>query len=194
MLAVNLWLPFPLHLSLARPFERSTMRSRSFKKINRALSVLRRTKSGSAVANHADQGRENSENTTVPEGKRNPHPSPPDWPQAGFPESLQGCEQPDHNPPSVTSLSQGTALVFNLDWPLCLHKGWNPHLLCHLSTQMRENASDPWTSGASFTHMKIITIVRGWNFLLNHSHHTAVYTVLGWNGKGRGYHEFCTNQ
>ncbi|EGW02978.1 E3 ubiquitin-protein ligase LNX [Cricetulus griseus] len=51
----------------ARPFERSTMRSRSFKKINRALSVLRRTKSGSAVANRADQGRENSENATVPE-------------------------------------------------------------------------------------------------------------------------------
>ncbi|XP_034364894.1 E3 ubiquitin-protein ligase LNX isoform X2 [Arvicanthis niloticus] len=51
----------------ARPFERSTMRSRSFKKINRALSALRRTKSGNAVANHADQGRDNSENTTVPE-------------------------------------------------------------------------------------------------------------------------------
>ncbi|GAB1289738.1 E3 ubiquitin-protein ligase LNX [Apodemus speciosus] len=51
----------------ARPFERSTMRSRSFKKINRALSALRRTKSGSAVANHADQGTDNSENTTVPE-------------------------------------------------------------------------------------------------------------------------------
>ncbi|XP_041527021.1 E3 ubiquitin-protein ligase LNX isoform X3 [Microtus oregoni] len=51
----------------ARPFERSTMRSRSFKKINRALSVLRRTKSGSTVDNHTDQGRENSENTTVPE-------------------------------------------------------------------------------------------------------------------------------
>ncbi|XP_055967345.1 E3 ubiquitin-protein ligase LNX [Sorex fumeus] len=51
----------------ARPFERSTIRSRSFKKINRALSVLRRTKSGSVVANPADQGRENSENTTAPE-------------------------------------------------------------------------------------------------------------------------------
>ncbi|NP_001153052.1 E3 ubiquitin-protein ligase LNX isoform 5 precursor [Mus musculus] len=51
----------------ARPFERSTMRSRSFKKINRALSALRRTKSGSVVANHVDQGRDNSENTTVPE-------------------------------------------------------------------------------------------------------------------------------
>ncbi|XP_021067009.1 E3 ubiquitin-protein ligase LNX isoform X2 [Mus pahari] len=51
----------------ARPFERSTMRSRSFKKINRALSALRRTKSGSVVANHADQGRDNSEDTTVPE-------------------------------------------------------------------------------------------------------------------------------
>uniref|UniRef100_A0A8D2DSS1 E3 ubiquitin-protein ligase LNX n=1 Tax=Sciurus vulgaris TaxID=55149 RepID=A0A8D2DSS1_SCIVU len=51
----------------ARPFERSTIRSRSFKKINRALSVLRRTKSGSAVANQADQGREHPENPTAPE-------------------------------------------------------------------------------------------------------------------------------
>ncbi|XP_010964391.2 E3 ubiquitin-protein ligase LNX isoform X4 [Camelus ferus] len=51
----------------ARPFERSTIRSRSFKKINRALSVLRRTKSGSTVTNQADQGRENSENITVPD-------------------------------------------------------------------------------------------------------------------------------
>ncbi|KAM5339294.1 E3 ubiquitin-protein ligase LNX isoform 1-T1 [Glossophaga mutica] len=51
----------------ARPFERSSVRSRSFKKINRALSALRRTKSGTAVANQADQGRGNSENTTSPE-------------------------------------------------------------------------------------------------------------------------------
>ncbi|XP_034627796.1 E3 ubiquitin-protein ligase LNX isoform X6 [Trachemys scripta elegans] len=46
----------------SRPFERSTIRSRSFKKINRALSVLRRTKSGSAVSNQADQERECVEN------------------------------------------------------------------------------------------------------------------------------------
>ncbi|XP_055485151.1 E3 ubiquitin-protein ligase LNX [Psammomys obesus] len=51
----------------ARPFERSTMRSRSFKKINRALSVLRRMKSGSAVASNTDQGRGSPENATVPE-------------------------------------------------------------------------------------------------------------------------------
>ncbi|XP_003794652.1 E3 ubiquitin-protein ligase LNX [Otolemur garnettii] len=51
----------------ARPFERSTIRSRSFKKINRALSVLRRTKSGSAVANQAEESRGNSENTAAPE-------------------------------------------------------------------------------------------------------------------------------
>nr|XP_027793978.1 E3 ubiquitin-protein ligase LNX isoform X3 [Marmota flaviventris] len=51
----------------ARPFERSTIRSRSFKKINRALSVLRRTKSGSAVANQTDQGREHPANPTAPE-------------------------------------------------------------------------------------------------------------------------------
>ncbi|XP_006094037.1 E3 ubiquitin-protein ligase LNX isoform X3 [Myotis lucifugus] len=51
----------------ARPFERSSIRSRSFKKINRALSVLRRTKSGSAEANPAEEGGENSESTTPPE-------------------------------------------------------------------------------------------------------------------------------
>ncbi|XP_006757886.1 PREDICTED: E3 ubiquitin-protein ligase LNX isoform X2 [Myotis davidii] len=51
----------------ARPFERSSIRSRSFKKINRALSVLRRTKSGSVEANQADEGGENSESTTPPE-------------------------------------------------------------------------------------------------------------------------------
>ncbi|XP_005392958.1 PREDICTED: E3 ubiquitin-protein ligase LNX isoform X1 [Chinchilla lanigera] len=51
----------------AWPFERSSIRSRSFKKINRALSVLRRTKSGSIIANRADQSRENHENSTVPE-------------------------------------------------------------------------------------------------------------------------------
>ncbi|XP_003341471.2 E3 ubiquitin-protein ligase LNX isoform X4 [Monodelphis domestica] len=51
----------------AQHFERSTIRSRSFKKINRALSVLRRTKSGSAVANHADQARESPENAIAPE-------------------------------------------------------------------------------------------------------------------------------
>ncbi|NWX85400.1 LNX1 ligase, partial [Nothoprocta ornata] len=42
----------------ARHFERSTIRSRSFKKINKAFSVLRRTKSGSAVSNPADRERE----------------------------------------------------------------------------------------------------------------------------------------
>ncbi|XP_043826035.1 E3 ubiquitin-protein ligase LNX isoform X1 [Dromiciops gliroides] len=51
----------------AQHFERSSIRSRSFKKINRALSVLRRTKSGSAVANQADQPRENPENAIATE-------------------------------------------------------------------------------------------------------------------------------
>ncbi|XP_050803524.1 E3 ubiquitin-protein ligase LNX isoform X4 [Gopherus flavomarginatus] len=51
----------------SRPFERSTIRSRSFKKINRALSVLRRTKSGSAVSNQADQERECVENCLAAE-------------------------------------------------------------------------------------------------------------------------------
>ncbi|XP_013920319.1 PREDICTED: E3 ubiquitin-protein ligase LNX-like, partial [Thamnophis sirtalis] len=51
----------------ALQFERSTVRRRSFKKINRALNVLRRTKSGSAVANHAEWERENVENLIASE-------------------------------------------------------------------------------------------------------------------------------
>ncbi|XP_003471706.2 E3 ubiquitin-protein ligase LNX isoform X1 [Cavia porcellus] len=51
----------------AWPFERSSFRIRSFKKLNRAFSSLRRTKNGSIIANCADQSRENHENTTVPE-------------------------------------------------------------------------------------------------------------------------------
>ncbi|XP_053559942.1 E3 ubiquitin-protein ligase LNX [Bombina bombina] len=43
-----------------RPFERSTVRSVSFKKLNRAFSVLRRTKS--AVSQSADRERENLQN------------------------------------------------------------------------------------------------------------------------------------
>ncbi|NXC49146.1 LNX1 ligase, partial [Penelope pileata] len=53
--------PRDLHCSnrnRTRHFERSTIRSRSFKKINKAFSVLRRTKSGSAVSNQADRERE----------------------------------------------------------------------------------------------------------------------------------------
>lgn len=50
------WFIFPA--VAARHFERSTIRSRSFKKINKAFSVLRRTKSGSAVSNQADRERE----------------------------------------------------------------------------------------------------------------------------------------
>lgn len=46
------------HAVAARHFERSTIRSRSFKKINKAFSVLRRTKSGSAVSNQTDRERE----------------------------------------------------------------------------------------------------------------------------------------
>ncbi|XP_019408300.1 PREDICTED: E3 ubiquitin-protein ligase LNX isoform X2 [Crocodylus porosus] len=48
-------------------FERSTIRSRSFKKINKAFSVLRRTKSGSAVSNQADRERENTGNSIASE-------------------------------------------------------------------------------------------------------------------------------
>lgn len=49
----------------ARHFERSTLRSRSFKKINKAFSVLRRTTSGSAVSSQAGQERETVRNSAV---------------------------------------------------------------------------------------------------------------------------------
>ncbi|XP_044150704.1 E3 ubiquitin-protein ligase LNX isoform X2 [Bufo gargarizans] len=51
----------------SRNFERSTVRSLSFKKLNRALSVLRRTKSGSAVIHSADRERGILQNANVTE-------------------------------------------------------------------------------------------------------------------------------
>ncbi|OXB60007.1 hypothetical protein ASZ78_013808 [Callipepla squamata] len=63
--------PRDLHCSnrnRTRHFERSTIRSRSFKKINKAFSVLRRTKSGSAVSNQAEQEREAVGNSAAGEG------------------------------------------------------------------------------------------------------------------------------
>ncbi|NXT88577.1 LNX1 ligase, partial [Anhinga rufa] len=62
--------PGDLHRSnrnRTRHFERSTIRSRSFKKINKAFSVLRRTKSGSAVSNQADRERETTGNSAAGE-------------------------------------------------------------------------------------------------------------------------------
>ncbi|XP_030349168.1 E3 ubiquitin-protein ligase LNX isoform X2 [Strigops habroptila] len=62
--------PGDLHRSnrnRTRHFERSTIRSRSFKKINKAFSVLRRTKSGSAVSNQADRERETGGNSAAGE-------------------------------------------------------------------------------------------------------------------------------
>ncbi|XP_017691214.1 PREDICTED: E3 ubiquitin-protein ligase LNX isoform X2 [Lepidothrix coronata] len=53
--------------SRTRHFERSTIRSRSFKKINKAFSVLRRTKSGSAVSNQTDRERETVGNSAAGE-------------------------------------------------------------------------------------------------------------------------------
>ncbi|KAM3938163.1 E3 ubiquitin-protein ligase LNX isoform 2-T6 [Leptodactylus fuscus] len=51
----------------SRNFERSTVRSLSFKKLNRALSVLRRTKSGSAVMHFTDRERGILQNANVTE-------------------------------------------------------------------------------------------------------------------------------
>ncbi|XP_061439223.1 E3 ubiquitin-protein ligase LNX isoform X2 [Rhineura floridana] len=58
-----------------RHFERSSTRSSSFKKINRAFSVLRRTKCGSTVANHTEQEQESIDNL-VASGEDPVHPTP----------------------------------------------------------------------------------------------------------------------
>ncbi|KAM8890362.1 E3 ubiquitin-protein ligase LNX isoform 3-T3 [Synchiropus picturatus] len=51
-----------------RNFERSSVRSRSFRRLNRAFSVLRRTKSGTAVSNETSEERDNARNSSVPQG------------------------------------------------------------------------------------------------------------------------------
>ena len=58
--------PFSLsHVSTAvRNFDRSSVRSRSFRRLNRAFSVLRRTKSGNAVSNETSEERDNARNST----------------------------------------------------------------------------------------------------------------------------------
>lgn len=53
--------------SAVRNFDRSSVRSRSFRKLNRAFSVLRRTKSGTAVSNETSEERDNARNATVPQ-------------------------------------------------------------------------------------------------------------------------------
>lgn len=50
-----------------RNFDRSTVRSRSFRRLNRAFSVLRRTKSGTAVSNETSEERDNARNSSVPQ-------------------------------------------------------------------------------------------------------------------------------
>ncbi|XP_071395146.1 E3 ubiquitin-protein ligase LNX isoform X3 [Centroberyx affinis] len=50
-----------------RNFDRSSVRSRSFRRLNRAFSVLRRTKSGNAVSNETTEERDNARNANVPQ-------------------------------------------------------------------------------------------------------------------------------
>ncbi|XP_030628440.1 E3 ubiquitin-protein ligase LNX [Chanos chanos] len=49
-----------------RNFDRASVRSRSFRRLNRAFSVLRRTKSGTAVANETTEERDNARNANIP--------------------------------------------------------------------------------------------------------------------------------
>ncbi|XP_026201620.1 E3 ubiquitin-protein ligase LNX isoform X3 [Anabas testudineus] len=50
-----------------RNFDRSSVRSRSFRRLNRAFSVLRRTKSGNAVSNESSEERDNARNSSLPQ-------------------------------------------------------------------------------------------------------------------------------
>ncbi|XP_062858173.1 E3 ubiquitin-protein ligase LNX [Trichomycterus rosablanca] len=50
-----------------RNFDRSSVRSRSFRRLNRAFSVLRRTKSGTAVAHDSTEERDNLRNANIPQ-------------------------------------------------------------------------------------------------------------------------------
>ncbi|XP_076873213.1 E3 ubiquitin-protein ligase LNX isoform X2 [Brachyhypopomus gauderio] len=54
------------HSKKMRNFERSSVRSRSFRRLNRAFSVLRRTKSGTAVVSDGTEERD-SRNATIPQ-------------------------------------------------------------------------------------------------------------------------------
>lgn len=62
--------PFSLssfsHSFTDRNFDRTSVRSRSFRRLNRAFSVLRRTKSGTAVANETTEERDNLRNANIP--------------------------------------------------------------------------------------------------------------------------------
>ncbi|XP_052391643.1 E3 ubiquitin-protein ligase LNX isoform X4 [Carassius gibelio] len=49
-----------------RNFDRTSVRSRSFRRLNRAFSVLRRTKSGTAVANETTEELDNLRNANIP--------------------------------------------------------------------------------------------------------------------------------
>lgn len=50
-----------------RNFDRSSVRSRSFRRLNRAFSVLRRTKSGTAVASEGAEERDNTRTPSAPQ-------------------------------------------------------------------------------------------------------------------------------
>ncbi|KAK6494239.1 E3 ubiquitin-protein ligase LNX isoform X1 [Huso huso] len=63
----NSSLPARSNTKKIRNFDRSAMRSKSFKRLNRAFSVLRRTKSGTAVVNESAEERDNERNANVPE-------------------------------------------------------------------------------------------------------------------------------
>ncbi|CAB1324130.1 unnamed protein product [Coregonus sp. 'balchen'] len=54
-------------LRSVRNYDRTSVRSRSFRRLNRAFSVLRRTKSGTSVSNETAEERDNVRNASVPQ-------------------------------------------------------------------------------------------------------------------------------
>ncbi|XP_035593092.2 E3 ubiquitin-protein ligase LNX isoform X1 [Oncorhynchus keta] len=50
-----------------RNYDRTSVRSRSFRRLNRAFSVLRRTKSGTSVSNETAEEQDNARNASVPQ-------------------------------------------------------------------------------------------------------------------------------
>ncbi|MGH0165274.1 UNVERIFIED_CONTAM: hypothetical protein FKN15_048921 [Acipenser sinensis] len=63
----NSSLPTRSNTKKIRNLDRSSMRSKSFKQLNRAFSVLRRTRSGTAVVNESAEERDNVRNANAPE-------------------------------------------------------------------------------------------------------------------------------
>lgn len=111
MFLFRLWLSSlfsPCVHPTVRNFDRSSVRSRSFRRLNRAFSVLRRTKSGTAVVHDNTEERDNFRNASVP--------------QEGECVRVHVCSR--LGPPGSRALSTATAYV-PLIMQMRLTEGWS---------------------------------------------------------------------